>query len=456
MNRTLPLTSIAALFKSLNAQQILASVWSGVKMRMVSIMNEHLGLAGAALTGSFIFGMTIVTAIDRYYPVKRDPQDRCKLLLQAEIATLAIAGSTIFSLVDRINSKAVIIFFSLATGVILGVQTKKYYDRNNDQKINEFVEEIKQNLKFNENDRLNLSSYVGSLRYFNLAKLGKKINESFKPGSLWSCRTLILRNCQMEDSDLRQLGDADWFSYFQKVDLSDNTRLTHSGLKQIAKAAGDKLEILDLSRIDLTDSDLEQMACSGYFRHLKVLILRVNPRLTGKGMAWIAERGFESLQSLDLTGNSQVLKIGLNDWLEKDGLKNLEVLDLSATDITENELWQMIEKADWFRKLKGVNISCCTHLKKFPSNILRLTHLDDHGVSSSVLLSSGRIYYHNKGLFFRACSNLAYTQELLKLVKDGKAFGGKENDEGLLQKAGRELDLPKMCEIFKAPFKEEN
>jgi predicted HAD superfamily phosphohydrolase YqeG len=428
---------------------MLASVWSEIKGQMISTISEHLVLAGAALTASFIFGMTFVTPIDSYYPLKRGLQKRCKLLVGAEIVALAATGSTIFSLFGRINSKIVVTFLSLTTGFILGMQAHKHDDGNNDQKINEFVEKIK-NSQFNQNDQLDLSNYYSSLRHFNLVKLGKKIQESFKPSSYWSCTTLILSNCQLRDTDLQQLADAGWFSNFQKIDLSDNARLTHRSLVQIAKAADHKLEILDLTRVNLTDDDLEQMACSGFFKQLRTLILCDNPHLTGKGIAWIAQKGFESLQILDLRANSQILKKGFQDWLETDGFKNLEVLDLSATDIGENELQQMIEKTDWFKNLKGLNVSCCNHLKKFPPNISMLIQLKEHGISSS--LSGGNIYYQNQGLFFIVCTNLTYTQEIFQLVKDGKAFGGKKDDEGLLQKAGRELDLPEMCRVFKVSY----
>ncbi len=452
INRASLLTSVATILKSLNAQQVWASVCSGVKRRMVSVIHEHLGLAGAALTGSFIFGISIVGAINHYYPVKRELQDRCKWLKGVEIAALAVTGGAIFNLVDRFNFRAVIIL-SLATGFILGMETKKWYARNNDQKIIEFVKKVK--LKFDENNPLYLSNYISDLRYFNLTKLGEKVQEIFKSNSEGTHKILILSNCQLENSDLKRLGTAGWFSYFQEIDLSNNTRLTHSGLKEVAKAAGEKLEILNLSRIDLTDRDLEYMADSGYFKDLKALILHENPRLTGKGIGWIANKGFESLERLDLAGNSQVLKMGFNDWLKTNVFKNLKVLDLSATDLGRNELDQMIEKTDWCKKLKGLNVSLCTHLKEFPPNISMLTQLDAHGVTSSVLLSGGGIYYHNQGLFFRGCSKLNYTPELFNLVKDDKAFGGKGKDEGLIQKAGRELDVHKMLSALReGPSKE--
>ncbi len=356
-------------------------------------------------------------------------------------------------LVSIIMSGPGIVGTVLTVAFIFGatiVLIKKYYDKYDDRKISEFLQSSLSRCDW-RGQRLNLSNRYNFLKHFNLVKLGEKIHEASQSKLYF----LILQNCKLTDADLEQLGKAGWFESFSNVDLSGNPQITHNGLEWVGKGGVGKLEMLDLSGTDLIDDDLKQIALSGYFNGLSTLILSDNPRLTGKGLAWIAERGFKGLKKLNLAANPQVLKSGLNEWLEKGGFENLEVLNLNETSITEDELEQMIEKAEWFRKLKGLSLESNANLIKFPSNILKLAHLEDHSVTSSQLMSGGNIYFQGSGLFFRSCVNLAYTQEILELAMESKVFGGnlKENIVGSreLKKQG----LQKLCEFYKIPFKQE-
>ncbi|MGH2613029.1 MAG: hypothetical protein ACRDFB_08295, partial [Rhabdochlamydiaceae bacterium] len=218
-----------------------------------------------------------------------------------------------------------------------------------------------------------------------------------------------------------------------------------------------ELQLLDLSDIDLTDDNLKEMAQIGLFNNVPRLVLSHNPRLTGRGIAWVAESGFASLQELHLSGNMQLIKTNLSQWIEKDGFKNLISLNLAATGITENELEQMIEKAEWFRKLKGLNLDWNDDLRKFPSNILKLTNLDDHAVDDSQLLSGGPIYFHGAGIFCRGCKNLTCTKEILQLAMKGKVFGIVDNHRSLNLKniANSSIGVKQIYDSYKVSFEED-
>jgi hypothetical protein len=377
----------------LNTQPIKAAC-SGITNLFISSIISNPGLVGATLISGVALGIFTVWVVDRDSSLGKDFQNRWKYLIGTGITILTVAGAVVVSLANEINVTTAILFAALSLGVVIGVQIKEYYNRNSDQKINEFLQRFKASSTYRVWDGLNLSGYRGCMSYFNLPKLGQKIHEGFDTNS--------------------------------------------------------KLELLDLSDTDLTDDNLKKMAQTGLFNNVLRLVLSDNPRLTGKGIAWIAEKGFTSLERLDLTSNKQVIKTDLNEWIEKDGFKNLKSLDLTATGITENELEQIIEKAEWFRKLKGLNLDCNNELIKFPSNILKLTNLDDHTVSDGQLMSGGRVYFHGSGIFCRGC-NLICTKELLILADKGKVFGEANKRSLNVRNIFKRVDIKRICEHYNMP-----
>ncbi len=102
-------------------------------------------------------------------------------------------------------------------------------------------------------------------------------------------------------------------------------------------------------------------------------------------------REFPNLKRLNLSGCPRVLDD--LDWL-KEGKGTLEGLNLSDVGLTEQVLEQMIEEGEWFRNLQGLNIRW-NAITTLPSNILKLTKLENHRVSGSILLSGGPIYPHS-------------------------------------------------------------
>ncbi len=372
---------------------------SDVKNRFISMATSGYGGATILLISGFALGMFVSRAIDPRSSKKINFQNRWENLTRAGILALTVAGSLLGSLVSKINRQSSILFAALSMGVILGIHTQEYYNKNSDQKINDILNGNGSTWYAGDGISFSLRGYRGCFSYFNPTKLAQKILER----------------------------------------LNSNR----------------EFKALDLSDTDLTDDNLEKLAQTGCFNNLQGLILSENPRLTGRGIAWLAGNGFAGLTSLDVGYNKHLVKTNLNEWIEKEGFKNLTGLNLAATDITESELEQMIEKASWFKQLKGLNLDWNENFKKFPSHILELTNLECHSVSEGERLSGGGIYFRDKGIFCRGCSNLTCTKELLQLALKGKVFGTLSECRFLnIKDLDQSLSLKRIYEIYGLPFEE--
>lgn len=211
---------------------------------------------------------------------------------------------------------------------------------------------------------------------------------------------------------------------------------------------------INLGSANLTDDHLRKMAQSGDFSDVEELILSDNPQITGYGLAWIAKQGFENLTRLELSENKQVLRRGLDEWLAQDGLKKLSMLDLAGTDMREDILEKMIERAEWVRRLEGLCISASPQLYKLPSNISKLTSLTEHRVTKSITLSGGPVYFHG-GLVYTVCENLkTHIGEEVLLVKVGKAWGSGRLAGITPDCPPNVTNLPALCKIAKVTFQE--
>src|SRR5690606_36907981 len=99
-------------------------------------------------------------------------------------------------------------------------------------------------------------------------------------------------------------------------------------------------------------------------------------------------------------------------------------LGLSYSNITENDLQQMIDKAEWFRNLQGLDLDNNTHLKKFPANISQMTQLRVRSISNNlggIGYSGNSLRFDKSGLFFRNYGHeFIFTPEFMALCKDHK------------------------------------
>ncbi len=449
------------------------------------------GLCAQFFAVGFSCGAVAAWVIDRRLKEEKSFTDYPKLISQtvSQVSTLAImaigvlapitagvlapivvgiaVGVDLLALADRVNNiflTAIGVSISLAAGFVAGIKMAEYSIDRSDHRIAQLAQVLKkkmdQDIEWRLGDglvfcQLKLSDYSSYFKRLDLKKLLIKFQQGFNPAHGKEPVYLSLSDMDLTDSDLKRLGEAGWFEGLKTLDLSNNPLITAKGLSWVGNKCSQTLEGLNLSCTNLADDDLRQMAELGYFNQLEGLILGENPRLSGEGLAWMAEKGFKGLKRLDLSGNSQVLKRGLREWLKKEGFENLEILNLSMTDIIEEDLEKMIREAKWFRKLKGLALQRCCCLKKFPSNILELKELDDYSLNRRDAMHGGRFYF--QGLFFQGCENLTYTQEILQLDMARKVLGwgvaGSKRLYGL--KFPKEWDLERVCKFHKVPFRRE-
>ncbi|MGD0665783.1 MAG: hypothetical protein ABSA17_08700 [Rhabdochlamydiaceae bacterium] len=176
---------------------------------------------------------------------------------------------------------------------------------------------------------------------------------------------------------------------------------------------------LNLQQSKLTDTDLRWMAESGRFRDVVKLDISGNPKITGQGLEWIGRRGFENLKVLKIACNTSIF--GDTAWW-KGNFNGLELLDLTHTDISETILENMINDAEWVRKLKMIYLFHNDCLKNLPANILRLTNLDQKSMTGGPVTKEN---HYGAGLLWGyqdSSLKKIYTKEVLILLKEGKLF----------------------------------
>lgn len=441
--------------REMNAYSIHSALWQGIKDRFVTCSQIHPVLVGfkvgiflgasSAWMIDFVFREKRNMLIgDSFYkherlrsrqicnfnnmateemnilsPQEKNLENRLRTIFVTNISIFLTSCFLIFTMWKTADFETRFYgFSSLALGSIVGTQLFEYYTNNSLCKIKEFIGWLKENTEINSCHQLDLSFYSNYLRRLNLNKLRQEIHKEFP-----DCYGLILRGCRLTDYDLKLLKEAGWFKLFNTINISDNSKLTVTGLKYLGEGEIDKLGTLDLSGIDLTDNDLMEMAKSGFFKKLKNLIIRDNPKITGKGLIYLSENGFEKLEVLDLGGNSQLLGNELNSWIAKCQFKNLTALGLSYTKITEEDLEKIIKEATWFRNLNGVDLDGSKELFKFPSNISQMTNLSKHGISLSQTLHGNYPIFEGFGLFFRNHNEqFKLTEEFISLLKAEKAY----------------------------------
>ncbi|HEX4838981.1 MAG TPA: hypothetical protein VFU89_00885 [Rhabdochlamydiaceae bacterium] len=446
---------------------IIVTIWSGVKDRVVAVITRMPVLAGMAAIGGFVFGASTVGCIDYFFQNKipelaaawsdsndhnhmvrgqplwdinkpstadKNLESRLKTIFAITIAALLFSIGMALAAWQAYGTSSDFTFISLAIGGVgftLGAQFFENYKRNNPHQKQKFIQWLRQidgnvDLRY----QLDLSYYCDHLRYFNLMQQGREFHRTFRRNND-PCHTLVLQGCRLTDTDLKSLKEGEWFSLFPHVDISDNPQLTAAGLKWVGEGGAEKLTRLDLSRMNLTDDHLMQMAATGHFNNLEELIIRDNPLVTGKGLARIGQSGFEKLKMLDIGGNSQVLGKGLDEWIGKGGFKNLKALGLGYTTIIESDLQQMIDKEMWFKNLEGLDLDDSVKLKRFPANISQMTRLRTRPSSLD-----GYRPFDSQGICFRNYGDdFEFTPEFSDICKAGKATINIKNVKTIAQQS---------------------
>ncbi|HVX00326.1 MAG TPA: hypothetical protein VHA52_07825, partial [Candidatus Babeliaceae bacterium] len=224
-----------------------------------------------------------------------------------------------------------------------------------------------------------------------------------------------LSDSDFTDLDLIRLVEAGWFNN-RTLNLSNNRAVTAKGLMYIGSK--NQLTELDLSHTNLKDDDLRQMAESGHFNHVQKLILCNNPGISAKGLLeWVGKKGFASLEWLNISHNTQFTGVHLQDWMSSEGFTKLEVLELRDTNLTTEDLQQMIERSSWIRNLRGLNLVENQAFRRFPSNILQLTNLAQRPRERVA-------YFHGCGILINHIFDYIENQaEYITLWKEGKIDG---------------------------------
>lgn len=406
--------------------------------RWISSLTSKMGLTGITWVSGLMLGAAAARIMSHNFSKE---YFQARQTRQLEMTVVALTG--IAALAGKVYAVAMVPFLALGLGVILGINAQERCYRNSDQKICQFIQQAENHrpqygyASGSTSDRsfcagfsnghipiagklslLSLQGYRGCLAYFNSVKLGQEISKKFEEGDL---NILDLSETDLTDDDLQGLAQANVFEHVTRLILSGNHRLTGKGIANIAEARLQDLALkaLDLRNTDLTDDDLLQLAQADRFHNVSRLILSDNPRLTGRGIAHIGKRGFIGLKSLCLGGNSQVVATDMDEWITMDGFQELETISLANTGITKIQLEQMIERSPWFKQLKGLNISWNDSLEEYPNNLVKLTELGE-GWSQSVLLSGGPIYFHGRGIYSAQRGNPSSplpVQTLLKAYK---------------------------------------
>lgn len=234
------------------------------------------------------------------------------------------------------------------------------------------------------------------------------------PVCLTGVPILDLSRYNLTDRHLREIARSGRFREFRGLMLSNNPSLTGQGLSYLSSDYFPNLETLNLCYLNLGDADLERISL---FSQLKNLGLIGNPRLTGRAVAHLA-RGSAALVNLELSGCSQITRTGLEEWFSTSlNFPHLKALGLRNTDITPNDLERIIRNTEWFRRLSSIDLRGCDLLGSFPSNILDLHSLEKHEVA---IRQSAPFCLRNGGLCF---SRPQLTAELLLLILACRAYG---------------------------------
>jgi len=448
-------------------KQSFITTCTGSRGRIISIITNKPGSWALALATGTVAGIALVWAIPKYYPEQYLEKFREKRWYIIVAGAFAMGASALFALAGKIQSTRAFLFSLFTTGMVSGLHYIDVCNRVESHRIEKYKVKYRRIEELIEKDigsafttyidaGLDLGEFIKDLRDLSesdLIELGEKILSAqqryleTRPHS-HEKPTVIFKNFQVADNDLKRLGRAGWFGYFERINLSHQHSITSQGIIAVCQGnyqiikelllcvipvdaiveiiilycRNENPQTLNLHDTHLTDGGLKELAHSGYFYYLERLIISDNPLLTGKGLAWVAEKGFEGLKVLDISENPELIKEGLTDWMEKNGLKSLETIYLCSMDIEEVHLEQMIEKSEWFRGLKGINLANNKKLKKLPDNLYRLK---DIGITYLPAYDAGApIYYQDSGIYLRGCHINKVNPTHIKFRKEEKIYGG--------------------------------
>ena len=478
------------------------AVWKAANNRSVQYIKSECGLLAKVCGISLVAGFVITAAIDalcsneRTFKVREDVKNAATFF----VAIACISSPLVLVAMKEYSNalaRETFIASCVMTSFLLGKKAKEYYNNRYHQIPEEIdfsalfltdtdLKQMCESGRFKKVKRLNLSNnplitgqglqWIGKQGFESLESLNVSGNKSLFSGIPWwkegfhNLKAINLLGTDVTDGLLeRMINETGWFQKLEKLDVNFTTPICNIELVRFSPnppkstQSRDQLlsnfnwivEELDLSEAHLTDADIKQMCESGRFKNLKRLNLSNNPQITGQGLQWIGKQGFESLERLHVSG-SKLLFSGIDWW--KEGFVNLTAIALADTDITGQILERMINEAQWFLTLEGLDVSCNQKLVHFPSNIKKLTNLRAHYLSETQLFSTRSAYFHGEGLFCRYCDNMVNTCEIIVLARAGKVYGSSQHLNFLTHPTRspfRHLDLREFCQKFNIPYSED-
>jgi hypothetical protein len=401
-----------------------------------SRIQNRLVPTGSAATG-LIVGTALPWIVDHYFrekqkgggsPIFTPLQNRIQALsfvnnlIWASVGLGALAS---WGVTGQLYTSVSIVFSSLAVGFTLG--TKILLSRapfsyaKVDDLIQTVISKFDHTVSFDGEtcDQLNLSDYLYALRFLNSTDLRKFIEKMPMQRPV-----LTFHNCNLTDADVERFAEAGWFNRFSSVNLSFNPKLTNESIKWIAQNStpDKKLDRLNLSKTGITDDGLRQLTEFDKFNNLCKLIIRHNPQITGRGLAFLGKCNSLKLRTLDIGGNPQLLSNQeLEIWIEEKGFDSLIALGLCCTNMTTAIFEKMIDQAPWFKRLKGLDVRFNVKLYFSATLSTKLSGMPNIGKCNE----NGRFHHdyltYNRGIFCRSCCFRPVTPEFQAFAKQGKS-----------------------------------
>lgn len=308
-----------------------SAIWSGAKYRFISIAPTGPGLAGIVFTIGCLFGAVVHWYLQRntassgngraycsdiscreryqhrfgYAPLKGSqltqlsPQEEelRAHLKESDLILLSPEAAKLKALRDRVC----VVFYSILIGAVL-------------------IAGVAWNTKNSTFHQFSLA-FLSMAAGVNLGNYARKYFLSAPPKEFYDkdndqqIKELVERfHRDVGISDLHLTTFSDHLRYFNPVKLRD----------EICKKFGNR-KYLFLRGCRLVDDDLRRLAQAGWFSNLDSMNISDNPQITGLGLKSIGEAGGKSLTSINLS-NTDLTDDDLKQMAESGYFNNLEEL----------------------------------------------------------------------------------------------------------------------------------
>jgi hypothetical protein len=391
----MPLVSLSTPLQSertFDAYSSASAIWSGAKDRFVSIIPTGLGLAGMVFTVSFLFGAVVNWFLQRKTTFSGDGKDYCTQTLcrdiyqyrsgyaplqgneltqlspqedelrihlrESELIQLSPAEAKLKILRDRIST----VFHAVLKGALLVAGLAWYTDDPLCPQLS---------LAF-----LAMGAGINLGYYAREYYLRRSTKDYYDKDNDQQIKELVkgFTDDVCSSSNLNLSPFSDHLRYFNPIKLKEETY----------KKLGKKYDSLTLRGSRLADDDLGRLAKAGWLSNLSSINISDNPQLTGIGLKYLGEMvgknlTFLNLSNTDLTDDDlkQMIGSGCFNSLEKfiichnpritgeglayliqGGLENLEWLNVGGNPLILGENLDKWSGKKGFERLKALSLDC--------------------------------------------------------------------------------------------------